>query len=154
MTIKKLLQSLVDHKVKFIVIGGMAFPAYGYIRSTYDIDSFFEPTKANVRRLIKALTSFGYLGLEDLTEQQLIKKKTLFRQYLLYTDIHPYVAGADFKKVWQTRKEVEIENVKVYVPSLDNLISMKKAAGRIKDLSDLEYLEEIKKQLDKKREIK
>ena len=151
MTIQKLLQSLVDHKVKFIVIGGLAFPTYGYIRNTYDIDIFFEPTKANIKRLVKALKSLGYLGLEDLTMEQLVEKKTLFRQYPLNTDIHPYVAGADFKEVWETKKEVEIEKVKVFVPSLDNLISMKKAAGRTKDLADLEYLEEIKKQTTTKK---
>lgn len=149
MTIKKLLQSLVDHKVKFVVIGGMAFPAYGYVRATYDIDIFFEPTIINVKRLKKALTNFGYLGLEDLTIEQLIKNKTLFRQYPLSTDIHPYVAGVNFKGVWKSKKEIEIENVKVFVPSLESIIAMKKAAGRTKDLADLEYLEEIKRQIGK-----
>jgi hypothetical protein len=130
-----------------VVIGGLAFPAYGYIRNTYDIDIFFEPTKVNVKRLKKALIDFGYLGLEDYTADQLLKKKTLFRQYLLSTDIHPFVPGAEFKN----RREVEIEKVKVFVPSLDNLIEMKKAAGRTKDLADLEYLREIKRQTTKKK---
>jgi len=154
MTIQKLLQSLVDHKVKFVVIGAWAFPAYGFTRNTYDIDIFFEPTKANVKRLIKALKNFGYGGLEDLTINEFIKKKTLFRQYVLDTDIHPFVAGAEFKDVWKTKKEVEIEKVKVFVPSLDNLIAMKKAAGRTKDLADLEYLEEIKRQTAKRKKKK
>jgi len=152
MTIQKLLQSLVDHKVKFVVIGAWAFPTYGFTRNTYR--HFFEPTKANVKRLIKALKNFGYGGLEDLTINEFIKKKTLFRQYVLDTDIHPFVAGAEFKDVWKTKKEVEIEKVKVFVPSLDNLIAMKKAAGRTKDLADLEYLEEIKRQTAKRKKKK
>ncbi len=78
--------------------------------------------------------------------RQLTKKETLFRQYVLDTDIHPFVAGVKFADVWKTKKETKIEGVKVYVPSLDNLIAMKKAAGRTKDLADLEYLEEIRKQ--------
>ncbi|HVO74701.1 MAG TPA: DUF6036 family nucleotidyltransferase [Ignavibacteriaceae bacterium] len=151
MTIRNLLQSLVEHKVKFVVIGGLAFPAYGYIRNTYDIDIFFEPTKANVKRLKGALIDFGYLGLEDYSVDQLLKKKTLFRQYPLNTDIHPFVAGIEFKDVWKNKKEVEIENIKVFVPSLDNLIKMKKAAGRTKDLADLEFLKEIKRQTNKKK---
>lgn len=40
MTIQKILQLLVDHKVKFVVIGAWAFPTYKYSRSTYDIDIF------------------------------------------------------------------------------------------------------------------
>lgn len=89
--------------------------------------------------------------MEDLTIEQLIKKKTLFRQYILDTDIHPFVAGVEFKDVWKTKKEVEIEKNRVFVPSLDNLIAMKKAAGRPKDIADLEYLEEIKRQTIKKK---
>ncbi|OIP55578.1 MAG: hypothetical protein AUK34_12765 [Ignavibacteria bacterium CG2_30_36_16] len=150
MTIQKLLKSLVDHKVKFIVIGAWAFPAYGYSRSTYDIDVFFNPTKENVKRLAKALKDVGYGGLEDLTTEDILNKKTLFRQYVLDTDIHPFVAGTEFKNVWRTKKEVEIEGVKVFVPSLEDLIRMKKTAGRNKDLADLEYLEEIKRNKLKK----
>ncbi len=151
MTVRQLLQSLVDHKVKFVVIGAYAFPAHGYARSTYDVDIFYEPTKTNIKRIVGALKRCGYLAVEDLTEEQLTKNKTLFRQYALDTDIHPFVAGVTFKDVWQTRKEVQIENVKVYVPSLDTLITMKKAAGRTKDLADLEYLEEIKRQTTKRK---
>jgi len=60
MTIQKLLRLLVEHKVKFLVIGAWVFPAYGFTRNTYDIDIFFNPTKTNVRRLIKALKNVGY----------------------------------------------------------------------------------------------
>ena len=45
---------------------------------------------------------------------------------------------------------MEIEGVKVFVPSLEDLIRMKKTAGRNKDLADLEYLEEIKRNKLKK----
>lgn len=151
MTIQKLLRSLKDHRVKFMVIGALAFPAHGYARSTYDIDIFYEPTNTNIKRLLKALNSVGYQGLEDLTLDDLTKKKTLFRQYVLDTDIHPFVAGVNFNKVWKTKVNVEIEKVQVFVPSLDNLIAMKKAAGRKKDLADLEFLEEIRKQIKKKK---
>lgn len=145
MTIQKLLKSLVENKVMFLVIGAWALPAYGYTRSTYDIDIFFEPTKANVGRIIKALEVVGYRGFEDLSTEDLLNKKTLFRQYVLDTDIHPFVAGAEFKDTWKKKKETVIEGVKVYIPDLDSLIKMKKAAGRNKDLADLEHLEEIKK---------
>jgi hypothetical protein len=132
MTIQKLLLSLVEHKVKFLVICAWAFPVYGYMRNTYDIDIFFEPTKQNVKRVKEALKFVGYDGVEDLKTEQLLKNKTLFRQYVLDTDIHPFVAGVEFDDAWKSKKEVLIEKVRVYVPSLDNLISMKKAAGRKK----------------------
>ncbi len=147
MTIQKLLQSLVDHKVKFVVIGAWAFPSYKYSRSTYDIDIFFEPTKRNIKSIIQALKTVGYEGIDDLTEKQLKTKKILFRQYVQDTDIHPFVAGVEFNDVWKRKKETTIEKVKVFVPSLDHLIDMKKAAGRPKDLADLEVLEKIREKL-------
>jgi len=116
-----------------------------------DIDIFFNPTKNNAERLIKAMSEFGYLGLDDLSLEELIKKKTLFRQYPLNTDIHPFVKGVKFAEVWKAKKEVEIEKIKVFVPSLEHLIKMKKAAGRKKDIADLEFLEEIRKQITKKK---
>jgi len=151
MTVRQLLQSLVDHKAKFVIIGAYALPAQGYSRSTLDIDIFYEPNKENIKRIVEAVRECGYLGLEDLTEEQLKKKKTLFRQYVLDLDIHPFVAGVTFDEVWKTRKKAVIEGVKVYVPSLDALIAMKRAAGRPKDLADLEYLEEIKRQTSKRK---
>jgi len=151
MNVKKLLRLLVEHKVKFVIIGAWAFPAYGYTRNTLDIDIFFDPTKANVKRLTETLKEFGYDGIEDLTIEQLLNKKTLFRQYIMDTDIHPFVAGVSFSEVWKSRAVTEIEKVKVYIPSLKHLISMKKAAGRKKDMADLEFLEEIRKQTTKKK---
>jgi predicted nucleotidyltransferase len=50
MTIKKILQLLVDRKVKFVVIGARAFPSHGYSRATYDVEKFYEPTAANIKR--------------------------------------------------------------------------------------------------------
>ncbi len=146
MTIQKLLQSLVERNVKFVVIGAWAFPTYKYSRATYDIDIFYEPTQANIKRIVSALRQVGYDGVVDLSMKQLLTKKTLFRQYVLDTDIHPFVAGVEFKDVWKDKKQSTIENVMVFVPSLNHLIKMKKAAGRTKDLADLEVLEEIKKQ--------
>lgn len=146
MTIKKLLQSLVGHKVKFVVIGAWAFPSHGYSRATYDIDFFYEPTKANIKRIIAGLREAGYAGVEELTLDQLTTKKTLFRQYSQMTDIHPFVAGATFSEVWKRKKAATIEGVKIFVPSLEDIIIMKKAAGRTKDLADLEVLEEIQRQ--------
>ena len=71
MNIQKLLQSLVDHKVKSLVIGGWSLPVYGFTRATYDIDIFFEPPNSNAKCIMKALTNFGYIGIQDLTMEEL-----------------------------------------------------------------------------------
>jgi predicted nucleotidyltransferase len=140
---ESLLKSLNDHKVDFVVIGATAFPIHGYARATLDIDLFIRPTPENAHRALAALRSFGY-DVEDLTEEDLLKKKILIRQYLVETDIHPFVTGITFEQVWENRVWGSYKNQKVYYASLEDLITMKKAAGRSKDLEDLKVLARLR----------
>jgi predicted nucleotidyltransferase len=55
-----------------------------------------------------------------------------------------------FEEVWKNRVEDEIQGVKVYFASLDDLIKMKKAAGRPKDVEDLKVLRKLKESKEKK----
>ena len=144
MDIKKLLLSLNAHKVQFVIIGATAFPVYGYDRATQDIDIFIKPTLLNAKRTYRALEAAGY-DLQNLPEDHLLNKKILLRQYILDTDVHPFVAGVTFQQVWKNKVRTKCDGVPVYFASLDDLILMKKAAGRPKDLDDLKYLRKIKK---------
>lgn len=147
MDIRRLLKSLLEHKVKFLVVGAWALPAFGYVRMTEDVDIFIEPTRINARRTIEALKSIGYLAMDEITVDTLLTKKILLRQYILKTDIHPFVKGVSFKRAWKNKKLSTIKGFQVFVPSLDDLMTMKKKAGREKDIMDLDVLKEIKKQL-------
>lgn len=144
MDIKKLLSSFNAHKVMYVVIGAAAFPVHGYDRATQDIDLFIQPTQENAERAYAALKSVGY-DVTDLTIKDLLNKKTLFRQYILDTDIHPYVKGITFATIWKHKVKAMCEGVSAYFASLDDLIKMKKAAARPKDIEDLQYLRKIKK---------
>jgi len=73
-------------------------------------------------------------------------KKLLIRQYILETDIHPFVAGVTFEEVWQNRVEDYIGQTPAQFAGLDDLIRMKQAAGRPKDLEDLRILLKLKQQ--------
>jgi len=99
MDVENLLKSLKEYKVRFVVIGATAFPVHGYSRATLDIDLFIEPNEANARRIHEALKSFGY-DVSDITLNDLLTKKVLIRQYLVETDIHPFVKGISFDRIW------------------------------------------------------
>jgi predicted nucleotidyltransferase len=116
---------------------------YGYSRATMDIDIFIEPTLDNAQNTLAALAKFGY-DMSELAPDELLKKKILIRQYELETDIHPFVTGVTFEDVWKNKKQGQIEGIPVNFPSLDDLIKMKKAAGRPKDIQDLEILRQLK----------
>jgi len=144
MDIQQLLASLLAHNVKFLVIGAWALPAYGHTRMTQDVDIFIEKTEENARNTMNALQAVGYGGLEDADVQLFLTKKVLLRDYLLRTDIHPFAAGITFEQAWRNRVETVIKGQHVFVPSLDDFIAMKKAAGRDKDNMDLEVLYKIR----------
>ena len=143
MDTESLLKSLKEHKVKFVIIGATAFPVHGYSRATLDIDIFIRPERTNAEKALVALKNFGY-DVSDLTVDELLTKKILIRQYLVETDIHPYVKGVSFDEIWKNKVKAKFGDTFVWFASLDDLIKMKKAAGRPKDIEDLKYLIKLK----------
>ena len=144
MDTEKLLRLLKEHKVDFVIIGATAFPIHGYARSTLDIDIFMRPDKSNAEQIWHALKEFGY-DVTDITIEDLLKKKILIRQYAVETDIHPFVKGINFEQIWKNKVKAKFGDTFVYFASLDDLIKMKQAAGRTKDLEDLKHLQKIRK---------
>jgi hypothetical protein len=127
------------------VIGATAFPVHGYARSTLDVDLFIEPTAANAASTREALAAFGY-DMSDVSIDELLSKKILIRQYMLETDIHPFVKGVTFDQVWQGRIEDRVGQTPASFAGLDDLILMKEAAGRPKDIYDLQVLRKLREQ--------
>jgi len=150
MNTEKLLKSLKENRVKFVIIGATAFPVHGYSRATLDIDIFIKPEKANAQRTLHALKQFGY-DVTGVTIDELLTKKVLIRQYLVETDIHPTVKGITFQQVWKNKVKARFGETFAWFASLDDLITMKKAASRPKDLEDLKYLVRLKKQTKKRK---
>lgn len=144
MDIENLLKLLSEHKVKFIIIGAAAFPVHGYVRTTLDVDIFIKPTAQNARNCLEALRDFGY-DVTDITVEDLLRKKVLIRQYLSEIDLHPFVKGAKFIDVWKNKVKDKIGKTDAYFACLNDLIRMKKAAGRPKDKEDLKVLLRLKK---------
>ena len=143
MDTESLLKSLKEHKVRFVIIGATAFPVHGYARATLDIDIFIRPTRDNGLKTLAALRDFGY-DVSDIEQDDLLKKKLLIRQYAVETDIHPFVKGVSFERVWKNKVKARFGKTYVYFASLNDLIKMKQAAARTKDLEDLKYLKRLK----------
>ena len=144
MKTESLLKLLKEHKVEFLIIGATAFPVHGYARATLDIDIFIRPTETNAEKTWAALKAFGY-DVTDVRIRDLLKKKLLIRQYIVETDIHPFVKGMSFEDAWKNKVRAKFDDTFVYFASLDDLIKMKRAAARPKDLEDLKYLRKLKR---------
>ena len=143
MDTEKLLKSLKEHEVDYVIIGAMAFPIHGYSRATLDIDILIKPNEDNAKNTLLALKHFGY-DMDDVSVSDILSKKILIRQYIFETDIHPFVKGVAVEEIWKNRVSGKIGNVSCYFASLDDLIRMKEAAGRGKDKEDLKFLKKIK----------
>lgn len=138
-----LIKLLKEHRVDFVIIGATAFPVHGYARATLDIDLFIRPEPLNAERTLAALHEFGY-DLTDVSIDDMLTKKLLIRQYAVETDIHPFVTGVTFEEVWKNKVASKFGDVSAFFASLEDLIIMKQAAGRARDLEDLKFLVKLR----------
>ena len=64
---------LNEFEVRYLVLGGYAVGFHGHPRYTKDLDVWIEPSLENARRLIIALTKFGF-GSCGLTEDDFLRE--------------------------------------------------------------------------------
>ena len=150
MKTEKFIKLLNEKRVSYAIIGAHACAVHGLIRATEDIDILIDPTEDNIDRLRSALEAFGY-DTADASLEDFQTKKILFRKYWLDVDIHPSARGVKTQTVLKNRISGPYENVRTFFASLNDLIKMKRAAGRSKDREDLRYLLRLRKLLKKKR---
>ena len=143
MEIERLLRSLNERSVRYVVIGSAAFPVHGYTRATLDVDFLIDAERGNAENVRAALAEFGY-DVTDLTVDDLLTQRVLLRQFRLQTDFHPSVSGLTFAEIWDRRVDSAIGETPAAFASLDDLIAMKEAAGRPQDVADLRVLRELK----------
>jgi predicted nucleotidyltransferase len=158
-----ILRTLVAYEVEFVVIGGIAGAAVGSPTTTVDIDLCYRRTKANLGRLTKALKELkARLRGTDVDVPFLLDAGTLAAgdHFTLTTalgdlDLLGTPAGtAGFEDLRAGATKVNLEGFEVLVVSLADLIRMKRAAGRPRDLTELEILEALREELDEEPETK
>lgn len=149
-----LLELLVSHKVKFVLIGGLAMSAHGSAYITKDLDVCYERTPENAGTIASALASVNpYMrgappGLPFRWDARTILAGLNFT---LVTDIGDVdflgeVRGVGFfEAVFAQSEKKKLYHHEIDVLSVDGLIASKKAAGRTKDQLHILELEELKK---------
>lgn len=134
---QEFLQSFVDHDVRFLIVGGYALAAHGHPRYTKDLDVWVGADPSNSRRIINALTEFGFgqLGLTaaDFEETGVVVQLGREPQRI---DILTFATGLDFDDAFSHRLSIEIGGVSVPFLSVDDLRRNKLATGRLRDLAD------------------
>jgi hypothetical protein len=150
----RLIRRLVAGRVDFVVIGGLAVIAHGYPRITKDVDIVYARSPANLERLGSVLQDVrarlagvddGVPFVPDARSLQRTSILTLDSDEGLI-DLLAEPAGAASYDELRARAEIaDFGDVRVPIADLDDLIAMKRAAGRPQDLADLEALAVIKR---------
>lgn len=138
---KEFLAFLNSNRVEYLVIGGYAVAAHGHPRYTKDIDVWVRPTAQNSKRVMAALTEFGF-GSVGLTEDSFMAPDTIVQ--LGYPprriDILTEPSGVKFEGCYSRKLEVEVDGTVVSFIGLEDLKTNKRASGRPRDLADIDDL--------------
>lgn len=150
----RLLRGLVAGGVEFVVIGGYAAIAHGSPRLTNDLDISYSPEPANLEALGRVLTDLEarLRGVEEdvpfAPDPRALRQVELLTLDTRHGPLDLLAApggGPGWAALRRDAVEVELDELVVPVASLEHLKAMKRAAGRAKDLLDLEELEAIER---------
>jgi predicted nucleotidyltransferase len=145
-----IIRALVANRVEFVVIGGVAVQAHGYIRMTQDLDIVVAPKTLNLSRLSEALAELeaelrttGTLRLSDphqLRRAPLVPVMTTAGALDVVNIEHLAGAPRSYEALREAALVVNLDGLEVPVAGLSDLVRMKRAAGRDQDLADIEAL--------------
>ncbi len=143
---KDLLSAFNAHSVKYLIVGGYAVSFHAQPRATKDIDLFIRRDADNAKATYAALASFGAsldeIKMEDLTDPSNFIR---FGREPVAVDLLPAIDGVEFDAAWERRVEGIIDpqsGLKAFFICKADLIASKLAAGRMRDLADVEEIRE------------
>jgi predicted nucleotidyltransferase len=149
----ELLRRLVDAGVRFVLVGGLAVNAWGVVRGTRDVDIVPDPDPENLATLAKlAVALNGHVQTGTALAGSAFSIAALLSAggrvhittELGSLDVVQGLPGVpDHATLARRATAVEILGVSVAVCSLDDLRTMKRAAGRARDIADLEDLDRL-----------
>ena len=147
-----MLQALDEYHVEYIVVGGAAATAHGAARLTLDLDIVYRRTRENITRLVASLAPHQpYLrgappGLPFHWDAETVQRGLNFT---LATAVGPLdvlgeiTGGGGYDALVSRSQTLSLFGVACRCLSLEQLIIVKRAAGRPKDLEALAELEAI-----------
>lgn len=140
---KELLELFNEHKVEYMIIGAYALAYHGAPRFTGDIDIFVKPSLNNSKRILSALSDFGF-GSLNLTINDFQNPDSVVQLGVppVRIDIITSITGVTWLEADKGKLEGVYGDIPVYFLGKEQYIANKRAIGRKKDLADLESLGE------------
>lgn len=140
-----LLTTFEQEGVAFLLVGAFAVAVNGAPRFTGDLDVWIRPDPENGARALRALGRFGApVGAHGLRPEDLARPGMVYQMGLppRRIDLLTHIDGVAFDEAWPHRIETAVGGLRLPFLGLKDLVRNKRAAGRPKDLLDIELLRE------------
>ena len=161
-----LFRALNATGARYVVVGGLATVLHGYARLTADVDLVVDLAPEPAGRLVDALLGLGLVprapvdaaGFADPEIRERWVRDKGMQVFSFVDRANPMRAvdlfvqyPIDFESLWSRAQVMTLESTTVPVANLDDLITMKRIAGRPQDLVDIEQLERIRQRRENAR---
>ncbi|HEX2266274.1 MAG TPA: DUF6036 family nucleotidyltransferase [Solirubrobacterales bacterium] len=142
----RILEDLNEAGVRYVLVGGIALIRHGVVRATRDVDAVFDPDPDNVRK-IQALVNKWQATRPDgspVPQDSIAAGRNIH----LATEIGDLdlvseaAAGISFSDLLARAETKKVDGIEAPICSLADLVAMKRAVGRERDLADLAELRE------------
>lgn len=153
-----ILTALERAGVRYLVVGGVAVVLHGHLRTTLDLDLVLQLEPDNLQRALKALAELELhpqapVPLSSFADSEMRgtwSREKNMRVFSLWHPAHPGFAvdlfvqePFDFDSVYRRALRVPLAGVEAAVISHEDLLAMKRAAGRPQDLEDVAALTDL-----------
>lgn len=150
-----IVKALQDAKVRYLIAGGLAVNAYGYLRFTKDVDFIVQLLPDNIIRTFAALRTLGYKPLVPVTAEQFanvaqreswinekgMKVLQFWSDEHRETPVDVFVSEPfNFDEEYRQALLKPLGSLSVRFVTIPTLIEMKQAADRPEDRIDIEFL--------------
>lgn len=151
-----ILRAMTAEGARFAVAGGFASLAHGVVRVTMDLDLVVDMQDDNLALLWDTLTGLGFSPQQPIPRASAVSAEALLNvagektmrafswahasQPFLVVDL---LVGPPFQWNLELLEKVEVFGVEVLVLRKEELIRLKRLAGRDKDLADVRELEKL-----------
>ena len=156
---KEIFQQLERAGIRYMIVGGVAVNLYGYSRFTGDIDIIVSLSEANLDKFDKLMHKLDYVERQPVHIKELGNSKKLkefidkkgLKAFTFVSNKKPLLdidiivqESIDFSDYYKRKNIVKVWDIELPVCHIDDLIEMKKAVSRDKDLLDIEALLKLK----------
>jgi hypothetical protein len=153
-----LVSALHSAGVRYLVAGGLAVNAHGYLRFTRDVDIVLQLSRGNIEAAFAALAGLGYRPIVPISAAEFAdagKRSSWEREKGMTvlnfwseqhrdTPVDVFVTEPfDFEAEYGRALVKPLGSVGVRFVSIPSLIRMKEAAGRPQDRIDIDYLRKL-----------